>query len=168
MELNNESAVGEDINLEKDDDCKNSNSTHSLLTTNYDLPSSDLMMDTLKKSCGSLGPKLQNKTFSSEQTREIERRNGILMNKILAHNKRESRYGPTPVKQKLSSSALNRKRKDTEISRNNLVHNHSWLLLLILLLLDITAKNSNCKTIRNEPSKVINIYLLFIFISFIQ
>ncbi|KAB0799345.1 hypothetical protein PPYR_07225 [Photinus pyralis] len=114
-ETNNDTAV-ENVILDDEqnsNDFENSSSTHSL-SINSDLQHTDA----LKKSCG---PKIQNKTFSMEQTREIERRNDILMKKILAHSKRESRYGPNPVYKKLSSSALNRKKKDMEISRNNLM-----------------------------------------------
>lgn len=63
-----------------------------------------------------------NKTFSSEQLRDIERTNGILMSKILSNNKRVNQYKIAPKTTKLntiSSAAVNRKRNQEKIARDN-------------------------------------------------
>lgn len=63
-----------------------------------------------------------NKTFSSQQLRDIERTNGILMNKILSNNRRVNQYKIAPKTTKLntvSSAAVNRKRNQEKIARDN-------------------------------------------------
>ncbi|KAJ8919443.1 hypothetical protein NQ315_016541 [Exocentrus adspersus] len=64
----------------------------------------------------------RNKTFSPEKLRDIERTNGILMNKILSNNKRVNQYTVAPKTTKLktvSSAAINRKRNQEKIARDN-------------------------------------------------
>lgn len=62
----------------------------------------------------------QNKTFSSEKIREIERRNAMLVDKILYHNRRPNQYKTTAVYvPKITSSEINRRRHQEKISREN-------------------------------------------------
>lgn len=64
-----------------------------------------------------------NKSFTEKKIREIERSNTLLMNKILLNNVRKTRYplvDTSPVI-KSTSNTVNRKRRQQEIDRNNLV-----------------------------------------------
>ncbi|GJQ77279.1 hypothetical protein Trydic_g20703 [Trypoxylus dichotomus] len=63
-----------------------------------------------------------NKTFSENVIREIERTNNILMNKILSNSVRQSQYPAVniPVIRNTSNS-INRRRRQQEIDRNNLL-----------------------------------------------
>lgn len=62
----------------------------------------------------------QNKTFSSEKIRDIERRNAMLVDKILYHNRRPNQYKTTAVYvPKITSSEINRRRHQEKISREN-------------------------------------------------
>ncbi|CAH1993745.1 unnamed protein product [Acanthoscelides obtectus] len=62
-----------------------------------------------------------NKTFSSEALREIERNNKILMRKIVSNTKRKNQYIAPPkcAPVKLSSAAINRRRLNEKIARDN-------------------------------------------------
>ncbi|XP_060530819.1 cilia- and flagella-associated protein 97-like [Cylas formicarius] len=67
------------------------------------------------------GNKLENKTFSSDKIREIERKNAILVNKILHHSRRPNQYifaEKTHVP-KVPSAQINRQREQEKISREN-------------------------------------------------
>ncbi|KAK9739476.1 Hemingway/CFA97 [Popillia japonica] len=64
-----------------------------------------------------------NKSFTEKKIREIERSNTLLMNKILLNNVRKTRYplvDTSPVI-KSTSNTVNRKRRQQEIDRNNLL-----------------------------------------------
>lgn len=63
----------------------------------------------------------QDKTFSEERLRDIERRNAILMDKILRHSRRQNQYKSTAVPNKVASAAINRRRQQEKINRDNLV-----------------------------------------------
>lgn len=68
----------------------------------------------------------KNKTFSSEKLREIDRNNAILMKKIVSHNHRQSQYGiSSPSKQPQTSAAINRRRQQKKIERENMVNIYS-------------------------------------------
>ncbi|KAK4886801.1 hypothetical protein RN001_003072 [Aquatica leii] len=97
-----------------------SNSTESLIT-NSEEHGMNIVMEALEKSSRNLVARPQNKTFTSDKIRDIERKNSILMKKILAHSQRSNRFAAAPPTQKISSSALNRKKKDREISQDNLI-----------------------------------------------
>ncbi|KAF5302354.1 hypothetical protein FQA39_LY10393 [Lamprigera yunnana] len=99
-----------------------SNSTDSLIT-NSEEHGMKIVMNALEKSTGSLGMSPQNKTFSNEKVRDIERRNAILLKKIAAHSQRSNRFTPAPVNEKLSNSAVNRKKRDWEIGQNSVTQN---------------------------------------------
>lgn len=74
-----------------------------------------LLLDKLEEK-----PKPNNKTFSEEQLREIERRNSILMDKILKNNRRPNQYGSSiPNVNKVTSAEINRRRRQTQIDREN-------------------------------------------------
>lgn len=63
----------------------------------------------------------QNKTFPEEKLRDIERKNAILMDKILANNKRRNQY-KFPIKYNgpaISSAAINRKKNQIKINYEN-------------------------------------------------
>lgn len=62
-----------------------------------------------------------NKTFSDDKLREIERRNAILMDKLIKNSQRPNQYGTTPVPSKVASAAINRRRQQEKINRDNLV-----------------------------------------------
>lgn len=64
-----------------------------------------------------------NKTFSDDKLREIERRNAMLMDKIIKNNLRRNQYGCGPVTIKETSAAINRRRQQEKINRENLVAN---------------------------------------------
>lgn len=64
----------------------------------------------------------QNKTFSSEKVREIERRNSMLVNKILYHNRRPNQYKPSVASfPKVTSAEINRRRFNEKIAKDNQV-----------------------------------------------
>lgn len=68
-------------------------------------------------------PITQNKTFSSEKLREIERRNAILVDKILYHSRRPNQHrlhDSYPIKT-VTSAEINRKRHQEKINRENQV-----------------------------------------------
>ncbi|XP_057651807.1 uncharacterized protein LOC130891218 [Diorhabda carinulata] len=61
-----------------------------------------------------------NRTFPDPELREIERNNEILMKKILYHNRRPNQYQSKSSGFKLlSSAAINRKRQEAKIAREN-------------------------------------------------
>lgn len=63
-----------------------------------------------------------NKSFSNDKLRDIERRNAILMNKILSHSKRPNQYVPkTAQTNKVSSAEINRKKQQQKIDYENMV-----------------------------------------------
>lgn len=67
-----------------------------------------------------------NKTFSEDKLRDIERRNSLLMGKILAHSRRPSQYSAIAQNnQKVSSATINRKNAQKRIDHDNLVSLHS-------------------------------------------
>ncbi|KAL1506830.1 hypothetical protein ABEB36_006120 [Hypothenemus hampei] len=62
----------------------------------------------------------QNKTFSMEKIREIERKNAMLVDRILYHNGRPNQYKISNVyKPKVTSSEINRRRHQEKIIREN-------------------------------------------------
>ncbi|XP_076273821.1 cilia- and flagella-associated protein 97-like [Rhynchophorus ferrugineus] len=66
-------------------------------------------------------PVTQNKTFSSEKLRDIERKNAILVDKILYHSRRPNQHRPHPSypTKTVTSSEINRKRHQEKINREN-------------------------------------------------
>lgn len=65
-----------------------------------------------------------NKTFSEEKLRDIERRNAILMEKLIKNSQRPNQYKCVPIPNKVASAAINRRRQQEKINRDNLVmHN---------------------------------------------
>lgn len=62
-----------------------------------------------------------NKTFSEEKLREIERRNAMLMDKLIRNSQRSNQYRTVPVPTKVASAAINRRRQQEKINRDNLV-----------------------------------------------
>lgn len=62
-----------------------------------------------------------NKTFSGDKLREIERRNAILMNKLIKNSQRRNQYGCASISSKETSAAINRRRQQEKINRDNLV-----------------------------------------------
>lgn len=88
----------------------------------------------------------QNKTFSSEKIREIERRNAMLVDKILYHNRRPNQYKSTAVYvPKITSSEINRRRHQEKIIRENEVSCRSWVKLNLwhLFFFRYCSKKSN-------------------------
>lgn len=78
-----------------------------------------LMIEALEKK---KDEKYYNKSFSQNKLREIERNNTLLMNKILSNNVRKNQYPAVNVPQiKMTSNTINKKKKQLEIDRNNLV-----------------------------------------------
>lgn len=70
----------------------------------------------------------QNKTFSAEKIREIERGNARLVDKILYHNRRPNQYkSATNILPKVTSSEINRRRHQEKISRENEVSGDFFL-----------------------------------------
>lgn len=67
----------------------------------------------------------KNKTFTQDRLWDIERDNAILMDKILANNKRRNQYKyPTALKgPAISSAAINRKRNQMKINYENQASN---------------------------------------------
>ncbi|KAH1020990.1 cilia- and flagella-associated protein 97-like [Dendroctonus ponderosae] len=62
----------------------------------------------------------QNKTFSLEKVREIERRNSMLVNRILYHNRRPNQYKLTVASlPKITSAEINRRRFNEKIAKDN-------------------------------------------------
>lgn len=83
---------------------------------------SDADMGLLSEALEKTSMKRQNKTFSDHKIREIEHGNSVLMKKLVSNCNRRSQYTPTPpINTKLASSAINRKKKQTQIDRDNLV-----------------------------------------------
>lgn len=62
-----------------------------------------------------------NKTFPEHKLREIERRNAILMTKLIKNNHRPNQYGCVNVPSKVASATINRRRQQEKINRDNLV-----------------------------------------------
>lgn len=62
-----------------------------------------------------------NKTFSEEKLREIERRNAMLMDKLIRNSQRSNQYRSVPIPTKVASAAINRRRQQEKINRDNLV-----------------------------------------------
>lgn len=62
-----------------------------------------------------------NKTFSGDKLREIERRNAMLMNKLIKNSQRRNQYGCATYPSKETSAAINRRRQQEKINRDNLV-----------------------------------------------
>lgn len=70
----------------------------------------------------SISQRQVNKTFSSDALRDIERTNIILMRKILSNNRRVNQYKVAPKCaeiNKVASSAINRRRDQDKIARDN-------------------------------------------------
>ncbi|CAH1100909.1 unnamed protein product [Psylliodes chrysocephalus] len=66
----------------------------------------------------------RNVTFKNSELRDIERVNTILMKKIMSHSQRTNQYNVPPKQygfKKLSSLAINRKRQEEKINRENLI-----------------------------------------------
>ncbi|XP_066246262.1 cilia- and flagella-associated protein 97-like [Euwallacea similis] len=62
----------------------------------------------------------QNKTFSADKIREIERGNAMLVNKILYHHRRPNQYKMSAAcLSKVTSSEINRRRHQEKIIREN-------------------------------------------------
>ncbi|KAF2902392.1 hypothetical protein ILUMI_03789 [Ignelater luminosus] len=87
----------------------------------YEDPDMNLILNALEKSVNNFGIKRQNKTFSDDKIRDIERTNSILMKRILSHSKRANMFTPAPRNKKISSSALNRKKQQRQIDHDNLI-----------------------------------------------
>lgn len=62
-----------------------------------------------------------NKTFSEEKLREIERRNAMLMDKLIRNSQRPNQYKSVSIPTKVASAAINRRREQEKINRDNLV-----------------------------------------------
>lgn len=86
-------------------------------------PDMNLILNALEKSANNFGIKRQNKTFSDDKIRDIERTNSILMKRILSHSRRANMFTPAPKNKMVSSSALNRKKQQRQIDHDNLVRN---------------------------------------------
>lgn len=95
-----------------------SNYSHDLESEEFD-EDVQFYFDRLQHGHGS-----QNKTFSGDRLREIERKNAILIDKILANSRRPSQYRSTPVPStKVSSAEINRRKQQAKIDRDNMVSN---------------------------------------------
>lgn len=96
-----------------------------------------------------------NKTFPEDKLREIERRNAILMNKLIKSSQRPNQYGCTTIPTKLTSAAINRRRQQEKINRDNLVTFLPFLcdrrVFQQFFFLDSFKKNTNSKTVWLEP-----------------
>lgn len=80
-------------------------------------------VDSILEKLGGTQANKPNKTFSENKLREIERRNVILMDKLIKNSQRPNQYGSTPLPSKTTSAAINRKRQQEKINRDNLVIN---------------------------------------------
>jgi len=66
-------------------------------------------------------------SFSNEQCWKIERENEILLKKLEVRRKpRPKRPFPPICQPQLSSSAINRRKQQAEIDRNNMVSIHNY------------------------------------------
>ncbi|XP_030749897.1 uncharacterized protein LOC115877738 [Sitophilus oryzae] len=110
-ESNDEGSCSTDSEEETSSSCTN----NSIIELSLGRLSSQTSRSTFRRSV------LPNKSFSSEKVRDIERRNAILVEKILYHNRRPNQYktyASQPVK-KATSSEINRRRHQEKISREN-------------------------------------------------
>ncbi|XP_017786214.1 PREDICTED: cilia- and flagella-associated protein 97-like [Nicrophorus vespilloides] len=64
---------------------------------------------------------IESKPAYDVELREIERKNNILMQKILRHSKRPSQYKLAPQHSKVSNSLVNRKKQQQKIEKDNLI-----------------------------------------------
>lgn len=69
----------------------------------------------------------QTKTFTQKQLQDIERKNAILMQKILKNNRRKNNYTVPPKyaeTKKVASATINRRKQQEIINKNNMVIKH--------------------------------------------
>lgn len=106
--------------------------------------------------------KQPNKTFTEDKLRDIQRTNVILMNKILKYSDRPNQYrtaSNTRNSNKMTSTAINRRKQQQKINHDNLVVIfvnlcRACILKLFLLFSDSVEENTGRQAIRHEQSKV--------------
>lgn len=83
-------------------------------------PDMQLVIEMLQR--GNESNSKRNKTFTEDRLREIDRKNSILMKKIISNNRRPSQYNLSSTENKhTTSAAINRKRQQRKIDHENLV-----------------------------------------------